>query len=76
MQKMNAKVAMSLAAGFLLSGAVLAGEFTSTLVGRVTYNDTNGWTIKTRVTPKEAGIEEWHLAFSAAKPSTPPRTTL
>ena len=76
MQKMNRNAAFLFVAGLFLSSAALAGEFTSTLVGRVTYNDTNGWTIKANVTPKEAGIEEWHLVFSAAKPTTPPRTTL
>lgn len=59
-----------------LVGDSLAGEFQSALVGRVTYNDVKDWTITAQVTPKESGIEEWKLSFSAAKPTQPPRTTL
>lgn len=59
-----------------LVGEGFAGEFQSALVGRVTYNDVKEWTITAQVTPKESGIEEWKLSFSAAKPTQPPRTTL
>ena len=57
-----------------LALAADAGEFTSALVGRVTYDDTPGWTISAETKSPEKGLEEWSLTFVADKPGTPPRT--
>ncbi len=56
--------------GLLLTAAE-AGEFTSALVGRVTYTDLPGWTVSVETKTPEKGVELWEFAMVADKPSVP-----
>ena len=56
--------------------AAQAGEFTSALAGRVTYTDSDGWSVAVDAKTIEKGVEEWHFTFAAAKPSDPPKTVV
>ena len=56
--------------GLLLTAAE-AGEFTSALVGRVTYTDLPGWTVSVETKTPEKGVELWAFAMVADKPSVP-----
>ena len=47
--------------GLLLTAAE-AGEFTSALVGRVTYTDLPGWTVSVETKTPEKGVELWEFA--------------
>ena len=60
----------------LLFTAVQAGEFTSALVGRVTYTDWDGWSVAVETKSPEKGVEEWHFTFAAEKPSAPTNWTV
>ena len=57
-------------------GAAEAGEFTSALVGRVTYDDSPDWRIAVETKSVETGVEEWQFSFAADRPSAPPKTTV
>ena len=56
--------------------AAQAGEFTSALAGRVTYTDSDGWSVAVDAKTIETGVEEWRFSFAADKPTDPPKTTI
>ena len=62
---------VSVAVCGLLLTAAEAGEFTSALVGRVTYTDLPGWTVSVETKTPEKGVELWEFAMVADKPSVP-----
>ncbi len=58
------------------AAAAIAGEFDSSLVGKVKYDDVPGWTISAKAEPFGEGRERWTIEFSAPAPTNPPRTTV
>ncbi len=58
----------------VMGASVWAGEFTSALVGKVSFTETKGWTLTGKAQMQADGREKWSIKFAAEKELIPPTT--